>query len=75
MARPSKSERTWSDAQLTAAVADSSNWRDVNQASTGQDDDVLQQGRVDRVAILLHTYTNYIAGGAAGLMAPSAAAA
>jgi hypothetical protein len=29
MARPSKSERTWSDAQLTAAVADSSNWRNV----------------------------------------------
>jgi hypothetical protein len=29
MARPSKLERTWSDAQLTDAVADSSNWRNV----------------------------------------------
>jgi hypothetical protein len=29
MARPSKLERTWSDAQLMDAVADSSNWRNV----------------------------------------------
>ena len=29
MARPSKLERTWSDAQLTDAVAGSSNWRNV----------------------------------------------
>jgi hypothetical protein len=29
MARPSKSEHTWSDAQLIDAVAGSSNWRDV----------------------------------------------
>jgi hypothetical protein len=29
MARPSKLERTWSDAQLTDAVADFSNWRAV----------------------------------------------
>ena len=32
MARPSKSERTWSDAQLKAAVAASANWRDVMRA-------------------------------------------
>jgi hypothetical protein len=29
MARPSKSERTWSDSQLTEAVAMSANWRHV----------------------------------------------
>jgi hypothetical protein len=29
MARPSKSERTWSDSQLKEAVAASANWRDV----------------------------------------------
>src|SRR6266487_2463112 len=29
MARPSKLERTWSDAQLTDAVAGSTNWRNV----------------------------------------------
>ena len=29
MARPSKLEHTWSDAQLIDAVAGSSNWRDV----------------------------------------------
>ena len=32
MARPSKSERTWSDAQLKDAVAVSANWRDVMRA-------------------------------------------
>jgi len=32
MARPSKSERTWSDAQLKDAVAASANWRDVMRA-------------------------------------------
>jgi hypothetical protein len=32
MARPSKSERTWSDAQLKDAVATSANWRNVMRA-------------------------------------------
>ena len=132
MARPSKLERTWSDAQLTDAVADSSNWRTVirklglNATSAGaikriqvktttcysKDGWVVVVGRrpysaghrerripydpesidwffiVDgdlaiylipsriiagRVGILLHTYTNYIVGSAAGLMAPAVA--
>jgi hypothetical protein len=112
MARPSKLERTWSDAQLMDVVADSSNWRNVMRKlglnatvvvgrrpySSGNrerripydpesidlffivDGDLtiyLTPSRIiaGRVAILLHTYTNYIVGSAAGLMAPSAAVA
>jgi hypothetical protein len=74
MARPSKLERTWSDAQLTDAVADSSNWRNVmrklglNATSAG-----VIRIIAGRVGILLHTYTKYIVGSAAGLMAPAVA--
>jgi hypothetical protein len=69
MARPSKSERTWSDSQLKEAVAASANWRHVMRALG------LNAHSAGAIRIVRRDVVRLGLGSAAGLMAARPAVA